>query len=66
MLLLILALIVEYLVIPELVGASKDLYLLGRISAWWIVAGVILEVVSLFCYAVLTKVLLPPGPKPSL
>src|SRR6201996_7157259 len=65
-LLIILALVVEYLVVPELVGASKDLYLLGQISAWWIVAGVILEVVSLFCYAVLTKVLLPPGPKPSL
>src|ERR1700761_4368424 len=65
-LLLIVALVVEYLVVPELVGASKDLYLLGQISAWWIVAGVILEVVSLFCYAVLTKVLLPPGPKPSL
>jgi uncharacterized protein (TIRG00374 family) len=65
-LLFIVALVVEYLVVPELVGASKDLYLLGRISAWWIVAGVILEVVSLFCYAVLTKVLLPPGPKPSL
>ena len=28
--------------------------------------GVALEGVSLFCYAVLTKVLLPPGPKPSL
>src|ERR1700761_3600464 len=65
-LLFVVALVVEYLVVPELVGASKDLYLLGRISAWWIVAGVILEVVSLFCYAVLTKVLLPPGPKPSL
>ena len=26
----------------------------------------VLEGVSLFCYAVLTKVLLPPGPKPSL
>ena len=34
-LLFIVALVVEYLVVPELVGASKDLYLLGRISAWW-------------------------------
>ncbi len=30
--LFILALIVEYLVIPELVGASKDLYLLGPVQ----------------------------------
>jgi uncharacterized protein (TIRG00374 family) len=65
-LIFILLLVIEYLVVPELVGASKDLYLLGRVSAWWVAAGVVLEGVSLFCYAVLTKVLLPPGPKPSL
>jgi uncharacterized protein (TIRG00374 family) len=65
-LIFILVLVIEYLVVPELVGASKDLYLLGRVSAWWVVLGVVLEGASLFCYAVLTKVLLPPGPKPSL
>ena len=65
-LLFILALVIEYLVVPELVGASKNLYLLGRVSAWWVVLGTVLEGVSLFCYAVLTKVLLPPGPKPGL
>src|SRR6201996_5380158 len=65
-LILILLLVIEYLVVPELVGASKDLYLLGRVNAGWVIAGTVLEGVSLFCYAVLTKVLLPPGPKPSL
>jgi len=65
-LLFVLLLVVEYLVVPELVGASKDLYLLGRVNAAWLAAGLILEGLSLFCYAVLTKVLLPPGPKPSL
>ncbi len=65
-LLFILALVIEYLVVPELVGASKNLYLLGRVSAWWVVLGTVLEGVSLLCYAVLTKVLLPPGPKPGL
>jgi uncharacterized protein (TIRG00374 family) len=64
--LLIVAAVVEYLVVPELVHASKDLYLLGRIDLWWVVLGAALEGVSLFCYAILTKVLLPPGPKPSL
>jgi uncharacterized protein (TIRG00374 family) len=49
--------------VPELVGASKDLYLLGRINALWLAAGTILEGVSLFCYAVLTRVLLPAGPE---
>jgi uncharacterized protein (TIRG00374 family) len=65
-LLFVLLLIIEYLVVPELVGASKDLYLLGQVNAAWLAAGLILEGLSLFCYAVLTKVLLPPGPKPSL
>jgi uncharacterized protein (TIRG00374 family) len=64
--LLVLALVIEYLVVPELVGASKDLYLLGQVSAWWVLAGALLEGISLFCYAVLTRVLLPPGPKPGL
>jgi uncharacterized protein (TIRG00374 family) len=64
--LLILALIVEYLVIPELVGASKDLYLLGRLNVWWMIAGLVLEGLSLFCYALLNQVLLPPEGRPSL
>src|SRR5271168_910105 len=62
-LLFILALVVEYLVVPELVGARKDLFLLDQVNGGWAVAGVVLEVLSLFTYAVLTKVLLPPGPK---
>jgi uncharacterized protein (TIRG00374 family) len=64
--LLILALIVEYLVIPELVGASKDLYLLGRLNVWWMIAGLILEGLSLFTYALLNRVLLPAEGRPSL
>src|SRR6266568_749571 len=56
-----LLLIVEYLVVPELVGASKDLYLLGRVNAFWLAGGVVLEGVSLFCYGLLTQALLPPG-----
>ena len=65
-LLFILLLVIEYLVVPELVGASKDLYLLGQVNPILLAVGLILEGLSLFCYAVLTKVLLPPGPKPSL
>jgi uncharacterized protein (TIRG00374 family) len=65
-LLLVLALIVEYLVIPELVGASKDLYLLGQVGVAWAVAGVVLEGLSLFCYALLTRALLPPEGRPGL
>jgi uncharacterized protein (TIRG00374 family) len=64
--LLILALIVEYLVIPELVGASKDFYLLGRLNVGWLIAGLIAEAASLFCYALLNRVLLSPGHRPNL
>jgi uncharacterized protein (TIRG00374 family) len=56
-----LVLIIEYLVVPELVGASKDLYLLGQVNAAWLIAGVVLEGLSLFCYGLLTQALLPPG-----
>ena len=59
--LFILVLIVEYLVVPELVGASKDLNLLGRVDAAWLAAGLVLEGLSLFCYGLLTQALLPPG-----
>ena len=48
--------------VPELVGASKDLYLLGQLNAGWLVAGVVVEAASLFCYGLLTQALLPPGP----
>jgi uncharacterized protein (TIRG00374 family) len=60
-LIFVLLLIIEYLVVPELVGASKDLHLLARVSAFWLAAGVILEFLSLFCYGLLTQALLPPG-----
>ena len=66
LLLFILVLIVEYLVIPELVGASKDLDLLGRVNAGWLIAGLVLEAASLFCYGLLTRALLPAGKRPGL
>jgi uncharacterized protein (TIRG00374 family) len=56
-----LVLIIEYLVVPELVGASKDLHLLGQVNPAWLVAGAILEGLSLFCYGLLTQAVLPPG-----
>ena len=60
-LLFLMVLIVEYLVVPELVSASKDLNLLGQVNPAWLVAGLILEGLSLFCYGLLTQAMLPPG-----
>ena len=64
--LVIIALIAEYLVVPELTGASKDLNLLGQLNPYWLAAGVILEGLSLFCYGLLTRALLRPDGRPSL
>jgi len=69
--LFIIALVIEYLVVPELVGASKDLSLLGRVNVGWLIAGVVTEALSLFCYGLLTRAVLPPSgpedpPRPSL
>jgi uncharacterized protein (TIRG00374 family) len=70
-LLFIVALVIEYLVVPELVGASKDLSLLGRVNAGWLMAGLVTECLSLFCYGLLTQAVLSPAgpddpPRPGL
>jgi uncharacterized protein (TIRG00374 family) len=51
-------LVIEYLVIPELVGASKDLHLLSDLNIWWLGVGILLEAGSVLCYALLTRSLL--------
>ena len=55
----VILLVVEYLVIPRLVLAGHNLYLLKRLNIWWLVAGLLLEAAALFTYALLTRVLLP-------
>lgn len=52
-------LIIEYLVIPRLVVASKSLSLLTHINLAWLAAGVVLEGFALFCYALLSRTVLP-------
>lgn len=52
-------LIIEYLVIPRLVVASKSLLLLADINVLWLVAGIALEGLALFCYALLSRTVLP-------
>ncbi|HWG12306.1 MAG TPA: YbhN family protein [Streptosporangiaceae bacterium] len=64
--LFIIVLIVEYLVVPELTGARKDLYLLNRVNGYWMAGGLVLEALSLLCYGLLTRALLRPEGRPSL
>jgi uncharacterized protein (TIRG00374 family) len=54
-------LVIEFLVVPKLVGASRHLDLLARLKVGWLIAGVVLEAGSFLCYALLTRTLLPGG-----
>jgi uncharacterized protein (TIRG00374 family) len=60
----LLLLLLEYVVAPELVGASRHLYLLTHIRVGWVVAGFVFEAASLAAYALLSRSLLP-GTRPS-
>lgn len=58
----LLAVVAGYVIVPELRQAR--LSQLAHIGVPWIVAGVLLEGVSLFCYSLLTRSLLPAqGPR---
>jgi uncharacterized protein (TIRG00374 family) len=60
-LLVLLALVLEYLVLPQIAGVRRSLYLLGRVNIGYVALGALLEVASLASYAQLTKAVLPPG-----
>ena len=64
--LLILALVVEYLVVPQLAGPRKVAHLVTEVNPLLLVAGVALEAASLLSYAQLTRTVLPAGNKVSL
>jgi uncharacterized protein (TIRG00374 family) len=57
----VLVLVLEYVVVPDLLGARKDLALLGRMNVAWLVGGVALEAGALAAYAKLTRAVLPPN-----
>jgi uncharacterized protein (TIRG00374 family) len=58
-LLVLLGLVVEYLVLPQIAGVGHSLHLLRRVNVGFVVLGVLLEVASLASYAKLTKTVLP-------
>ena len=60
-LLILLALVAEYLVLPQIGGVGRSLHLLARVNIGFVVLGVLLEVASLASYAELTRAVLPPG-----
>lgn len=50
-LLVVLALVLEYLVLPQVAGERRSLHLLGQVNLGYVALGVVLEAVSLACYA---------------
>ncbi|MEA3020107.1 MAG: putative heme transporter [Actinomycetota bacterium] len=63
---LVAAVVVEYLVLPQIAGSRKALQLLGRVDARWLLIGFLLEVGSIVAFAQLTRSLLPAGSRTSL
>ena len=59
------AVVVEYLVLPQLAGARKAIHTLGKVEPGWLVAGVVLEAAAIACYAELTRTLLPQRGRPA-
>jgi uncharacterized protein (TIRG00374 family) len=60
-LLIVLALVVEYLVLPQIGGVGRSVHLLRRVNIGFVILGVVLEVASLAAYAQLTNTVLPRG-----
>ncbi|HLI01831.1 MAG TPA: YbhN family protein [Acidimicrobiales bacterium] len=56
---LIVALIIEYLVVPQIAGTRDALHTLLRVNGAWLALGVALEAVSLAAYAQLLRTVLP-------
>jgi uncharacterized protein (TIRG00374 family) len=59
------ALLVEYLLVPQLAGTRHSWHLLVAASASWLAVAVLLEVASLAVYAALTHQLIPQAVRPS-
>ncbi len=64
--LLVLAVIIEELVLPQLAGTREALHLLNQIQPAWVIAGILLEAAALTCYGQLTRSLLPRATRPPL
>ena len=62
---LVLLLVVEYLVLPQIAGARKALHLLGSVNPLGLTLGAALEVGALVAYAELTRSLLAVGERPT-
>lgn len=63
---LVLALVVEYLVLPQLAGARKSLHLLLDLENAWLVVAVVCETASLIAFAAATRAMITAAHRPSM
>src|SRR4051794_19694475 len=63
--LLVLGLVIEFIVLPQLAGARKAWHLTTGVGPGWLILGLALELASLASYAELTRSLLPAAERPS-
>jgi len=59
--LLVLALVVEYLVVPQIAGTRKAIHTFADVDPLLLLAGLGLEAASICCYTQLTRRVLPEG-----
>ena len=64
--LLVVALIVEYLILPQLAGTRDALRNLADVNPALLLLGVVLEILAIGSYAGLTRAVLPPESNPGL
>ena len=64
--LLVLALVVEYLVLPQLAGTGKALHLISQVRPIYLLLGLVLEATALVAYSQLTRTVLPAESNPGL
>jgi uncharacterized protein (TIRG00374 family) len=64
--LLIIALIVEYLVVPQIAGTRDAVKHLAQVSPLYVTLGVVLEALAIASYAQLTRAVIPPDEDPGL
>jgi uncharacterized protein (TIRG00374 family) len=57
LMLLVLALVVQVLVLPQLAGTRKAIEVLGDVDVRWLIAGVLLEIGAFLAYGQLTRAL---------
>jgi uncharacterized protein (TIRG00374 family) len=62
--LVIVAIVIEYLLMPQLAGTRKSWHLLIDVDNVWLLVALALEIGSLLAYALLTRTLLPEDSRP--